>query len=61
VIYDALGREVRTLTDEEHPAGYIELVWDGRNDVGTSVSSGIYFYRLTTQKWHSVKKMILLR
>ena len=61
VIYDALGREVRTLTDEEHPAGYLELPWDGRNEGGTAVSSGIYFYRISTSKWHSVKKMVLLR
>jgi hypothetical protein len=61
VIYDALGRELRTLTDEEHPAGYIELVWDGRNDGGTAISSGIYFFRLSAAKWNSVKKMILLR
>ncbi len=61
VIYDALGREVRTLTDTEYPAGYIELSWDGRNESGTTVSSGIYFYRISTSKWHSVKKMVLLR
>lgn len=64
VIYDALGREVWTLTDEEHPAGYIELTWDGRNDVGNAVSSGIYFYRISTSRLSSgntVKKMILLR
>jgi hypothetical protein len=61
VIYDALGREVRTLTDEEYPAGYIELTWDGRNDGGTLVSSGIYFYRISTAKWNNVKKMILMR
>jgi hypothetical protein len=61
LIYDALGREIRTLTDEEHPAGYIELTWDGRNDGGTAVSSGVYFYRISTPKWHNVKKMILLR
>ncbi len=61
VIYDALGREVRTLTDDEYPAGYIELTWDGRNEVGTTVSSGVYFYRISTPKWNSVKKMVMLR
>jgi hypothetical protein len=61
VIYDALGREVRTLTDEDHPAGYIELTWDGRNDGGATVSSGIYFYRVSTQKWNSVKKMVVMK
>ncbi len=61
IIYDALGREVRTLTDEEYPAGYIELIWDSINNDGTLVSSGIYFYRISTQNWHSVKKMVLMR
>ncbi len=61
VIYDALGREVRTLTDDEYPAGYIELTWDGRNEIGTAVSSGVYFYRISTPKWNSVKKMVMLR
>lgn len=61
VIYDNIGREVRTLTDEEHPAGYIELTWDGRNESGTTVSSGIYFYRISTEKWHSVKKMVVMK
>ncbi len=61
VIYDALGREVRTLTDDEYPSGYIELTWDGRSETGTMVSSGVYFYRISTSKWNSVKKMVLLR
>ncbi len=61
VIYDALGREVRTLTDDEYPSGYIELTWDGRSETGTTVSSGVYFYRISTPKWNSVKKMVMLR
>jgi hypothetical protein len=61
VIYDALGREVRTLTDEEHPAGYIELTWDGRNDGGIAVSSGVYFYRVMAAERNTVKKMMLMR
>jgi hypothetical protein len=61
VIYDALGREIRTLTDEEHPAGYVELPWDGRNDGGMAVSSGVYFYRVVTAERNTVKKMMLMR
>ena len=61
VIYDALGREVRTLTDEEHPAGYIELTWDGRNEVGSTVSSGVYFYQLNCSESALVKKLILMK
>ncbi len=61
IIYDALGREVRILTDDEYPAGYNELTWDGRNEIGTMVSSGVYFYRISTPKWNSVKKMVMLR
>ena len=41
-----LGQEVITLVDEERPAGYFAIEWDGKTAFGTTVSSGIYFYRL---------------
>ena len=46
-IYDADGRTVKTLLDEVVPAGSTALNWDGRNDAGATVTSGVYFYRLT--------------
>jgi hypothetical protein len=61
VIYDALGRAIKTLTDEEHPAGYVELLWDGRNEKGANVASGVYYFQASAQNWRSVKKMIVMR
>jgi hypothetical protein len=46
VIYDARGRLVRTLLDAELPARAHEIVWDGRDDRGVQLSSGVYFARL---------------
>jgi hypothetical protein len=48
-IYNHLGQVVRTLAEEEFAAGWHELSWDGRNQSGEAVASGVYFYRLTVQ------------
>ena len=55
-IYDILGREVRTLLDEEKPAGSYKINFDAAN-----LPSGIYLYRIQSGNFNSVKKMILLR
>jgi hypothetical protein len=62
-VYDVTGRLVRTLVNEtKTPAsGGYSVTWDGRNDGGQSVSSGIYFYRLSTGSFSETKKMILLK
>ena len=61
VIYDILGREVTTLVNQDQMPGIYKVVWDGMNNFGQSVSSGIYFYRLQTSDFTNVKKMILLK
>lgn len=55
-IYDMLGNEVITLVDEYKPAGRYEVVFDG-----SKLASGVYFYRLNTDKFTSTKKLILLK
>ena len=60
-IYDVAGRLVRVLVDEHLAAGRYEEAWDGRNDGGHKVSSGVYFYRLNTAEYEQTRKMILLR
>lgn len=66
-VYDALGREVRTLLNQEQAAGYVTVTWDGVNNAGMSVSSGIYFYRIQAQPagngkpFVELKKMMLLK
>jgi hypothetical protein len=60
-IYDILGRKVRTLVHDQRNAGEYVVRWEGRNDSGLAVSSGVYFYRLNTGTFVQVKKMLLLR
>ena len=60
-IYDVRGALVRTLVNETRTAGDYRIEWDGRNNAGTSVSSGVYFYRLSASGFRSTKKMVLLK
>ncbi len=60
-VYDAAGRLVRTLLDETRSAGNYEMTWNGLDNVGNRVSSGVYFYRLKTAEFIETKKMILLK
>ncbi|MEJ2720863.1 MAG: FlgD immunoglobulin-like domain containing protein [bacterium] len=60
-IYDVAGALVRTLMDETVAAGYQKRTWDGKDDRGEQVSSGVYFYRLTAGKRTLTKKMVLLK
>jgi hypothetical protein len=60
-IYNLLGQEIRTLVNNTQDAGYQTIQWDGRDDIGQSVASGIYIYRLETDGYVSTKKMILLK
>lgn len=59
-VYDFLGREIVTLVDEFRDAGYYEESFDiSKLKDGSSISSGIYFYKLTIGSFSEVKKMIL--
>ena len=60
-IYDVLGRHIRTLKDGYLPAAEYIVTWDGRDDNGRMLSSGVYFYRLSVNQSVSSKKMILLK
>ncbi|MBT8399797.1 MAG: T9SS type A sorting domain-containing protein [Rhodothermia bacterium] len=60
-IFDALGRQVRLLVDRNHTAGSYTVVWDGRDDAGASVSSGIYIYKIEAGQESATRSMILLR
>lgn len=60
-IFDIQGRKVRTLTNEHFQAGYHDLIWDSRNDVGHKVTSGVYVYQVKTTNELTSKKMILMR
>ncbi|MCK4271288.1 T9SS type A sorting domain-containing protein [bacterium] len=60
-IYNMLGQEVRTLVDEEQVAGCRSATWDGKNNVGQDVSSGIYICKLKTPDLVETKKLLLIR
>ena len=60
-VYDVAGKLVRTLVDGARPAGHHQEEWDGRDGKGTAVSSGVYFYRLTTPGFDETRKMVLLK
>jgi hypothetical protein len=60
-IYNLLGQKVRTLVNEYRPAGKYTVEWDGLNQNGEEVSSGIYFYRLSAQGFSQTKKMTFLK
>ena len=60
-IYDTAGRLVRNLIDERRLPGDYEELWDGRDDKGLEVASGVYFCRMTAGESNVTKKMVLLR
>jgi hypothetical protein len=68
-IYDLLGRKVRTLASEHLPSGYKSVLWDGENDSGKDVASGVYFYRIEVEDsalggvgdFTVTKKLVLLK
>jgi hypothetical protein len=60
-IYNVLGQLVRTLVDEpKHPGSY-EVRWDGRDEDGNEVASGIYFYKLQAGDFSQTRKMVLVK
>ncbi|KPL03034.1 MAG: hypothetical protein AMJ90_04225 [candidate division Zixibacteria bacterium SM23_73_2] len=60
-IYNVLGQRVRTLVNENKLPGEYKVIWDGKDDSGEDVSSGVYFYRLRVEDGSEVKKMVLVK
>ena len=60
-IFDIRGRVVRTLVTERQAPGRYSVVWNGRDDQGRSVSTGVYFYRLHTEEFTQSHKMMLVK
>ena len=61
VVYNVQGRKVRTLVNERKPGGIYNVIWNGSNERGQHVASGVYFYKLTIGSHRFVKKMLLLK
>ena len=60
-VFNIKGQKVKTLIDSELSADKHQIVWNGKDDGGKSVSSGIYFYKLRTANYSSTRKMILMK
>jgi parallel beta-helix repeat protein len=60
-IYNIKGQLVKILVDEEKLRGNYNIIWDGKDNSGREVSSGIYFYQLKTKDYTDTKKMVLVR
>ena len=60
-IFDAQGRLVRTLCDEVMPEGTHEALWDGRDNSGSRVATGVYFVRFTSGNYQLTKKLVMVR
>ena len=61
VVYDTAGRLVRTLVNRDLAVDAYAIAWDGRDNAGRSVGSGVYFYSLGTADYSQTRRMVLLR
>jgi hypothetical protein len=61
VVYDVTGRRVATLVDGHKAAGEKRVTWDGSNDHGAEVATGVYFYRMTAPGFSQTRKMVLVK
>ncbi len=60
-VFNILGQKVATIADGEMSSGAHVVMWDGRNQHGEVMPSGVYFYKLSTPNFTAVKKMVLLK
>jgi hypothetical protein len=60
-IFNAKGQLVKTLVDEVQTAGTKTVTWNGTDDNGNSVTSGVYFYKMKSSTFESARKMILMK
>ena len=60
-VYALTGQQIRTLVDGERSAGSYSVVWDGTDDAGRDVASGVYLCRMIVADYSAVRKMLLVR
>jgi hypothetical protein len=61
IIYNLLGRQVRTLLNQTQDAGYRSVIWNATNDYGKPVSAGVYLYQIQAGEFVQTRKMVLLK
>ncbi|MCF7805329.1 MAG: T9SS type A sorting domain-containing protein [Candidatus Marinimicrobia bacterium] len=60
-IYNLRDQQVATIVNQHQERGWYTVQWDGTNDFGKSVSTGVYFYRLETLSYNAIRKMVHLK
>jgi len=60
-VWNLQGQKIRTLIAKEQKAGYYSVVWDGRNEAGQTVSSGLYLYRVQAGSFVATHKMLMIK
>ena len=61
VIYDVIGRKIKSLINTKQEAGYRSITWNATNDLGQPVSAGMYIYTIQAGEFRQTKKMLLLK
>ena len=61
VIFDVMGRKVKTLMNEIQSSGYHSILWNSTNDMGEDISAGMYIYTILAGEYRSSKKMVLIK
>ena len=61
IIYDMMGRIVKTPVNSSQTAGFKSVQWDATNNQGEPVSAGVYLYKIQAGNFSQTKKMILLK
>ena len=60
-VYNIKGQKIITLVDDDYAAGQHFVIWNGKDASNRNVASGVYFYKLVTNNYSEIKKMMLLK
>jgi hypothetical protein len=60
-VYNMMGQKIKTLASRNMTPGYHSIIWNGTNDSGAKVATGMYFYSINTKNFQSIKKMLFLK
>ena len=61
VVFNLIGQMIKVLNSTFQQPGYYSINWDGKNDNGVSVPSGVYFYTISSKSFQKTKKMLYLK
>ena len=61
IVYNLLGQKIKTIANHTLPAGHHSLTWNGKNEKGESAASGVYLFKIETEKFAVTRKMTLVK